>query len=170
MGDLHVREDNAETYRELFGEISREADVLVLAGDLTDLGKPKEAELLAQDLKAWYRQLCKRPCFHDEYLQAFNEPGTRLIDTDGKGVERITETGVVVRPPEATSAMMPTAAPTATPRASRHVREGECGCRVNFVVIMRSARTKTTSETVSTSIWVMARSGAPCRTKSTATP
>ena len=50
----------------------------------------------AQKLKAWYRQLCKRPCFHDEYLQAFNEPGTQLVDTDGKGVERITETGVVV--------------------------------------------------------------------------
>jgi cyclohexanone monooxygenase len=50
----------------------------------------------AQDLKAWYRQLCKRPCFHDEYLQSFNEPGTHLVDTDGKGVERITETGVVV--------------------------------------------------------------------------
>jgi cyclohexanone monooxygenase len=50
----------------------------------------------AQNLKAWYRQLCKRPCFHDEYLQAYNEPGTHLVDTDGKGVERITETGVVV--------------------------------------------------------------------------
>ncbi|MBS0410684.1 MAG: NAD(P)/FAD-dependent oxidoreductase [Proteobacteria bacterium] len=50
----------------------------------------------AQALKAWYRQLCKRPCFHDQYLQAFNTPGTHLIDTDGKGVERITERGVVV--------------------------------------------------------------------------
>ena len=50
----------------------------------------------AEKLKAWYRQLCKRPCFHDEYLQAFNEPGVRLIDTDGKGVERITEKGFVV--------------------------------------------------------------------------
>src|SRR6185437_15353962 len=50
----------------------------------------------ASKLKAWYRQLCKRPCFHDEYLQAFNNPSTRLVDTDGKGVERITETGVVV--------------------------------------------------------------------------
>ncbi|HXH57973.1 NAD(P)/FAD-dependent oxidoreductase [Iamia sp.] len=49
----------------------------------------------AQDLKAWYRQLCKRPCFHDEYLQAYNEPGTYLVDTDGQGVERVTETGVV---------------------------------------------------------------------------
>jgi cation diffusion facilitator CzcD-associated flavoprotein CzcO len=50
----------------------------------------------AAKLKAWYRQLCKRPCFHDAYLQAFNTPGTHLIDTDGKGVERITENGVVV--------------------------------------------------------------------------
>jgi Icc-related predicted phosphoesterase len=52
MGDLHIREDNAESYRELFGEISREANVLVLTGDLTDLGRVREAELLAQDLKA----------------------------------------------------------------------------------------------------------------------
>src|SRR6185312_14719294 len=50
----------------------------------------------AAKLKAWYRQLCKRPCFHDAYLQAFNAAGTHLIDTDGKGVERITENGVVV--------------------------------------------------------------------------
>ncbi|HTD49073.1 MAG TPA: NAD(P)/FAD-dependent oxidoreductase [Acidimicrobiia bacterium] len=48
----------------------------------------------AQALKAWYRQLCKRPCFHDEYLQAYNEPNCHLVDTDGKGVERIDETGV----------------------------------------------------------------------------
>ncbi|XOV89107.1 MAG: flavin-containing monooxygenase [Pseudomonadota bacterium] len=50
----------------------------------------------ADKLKAWYRQLCKRPCFHDDYLDAFNQPGTVLLDTDGKGVERITESGVVV--------------------------------------------------------------------------
>ncbi|MGE0287972.1 MAG: flavin-containing monooxygenase [Bradyrhizobium sp.] len=50
----------------------------------------------AARLKAWYRQLCKRPCFHDSYLQAFNKPGTHLVDTDGKGVEKITERGVVV--------------------------------------------------------------------------
>lgn len=50
----------------------------------------------AEALKAWYRQLCKRPCFHDEYLQAFNEPGARLVDTEGRGVEKITEKGVVV--------------------------------------------------------------------------
>ncbi|WP_337189093.1 NAD(P)/FAD-dependent oxidoreductase [Phenylobacterium sp.] len=46
-------------------------------------------------LKAWYRQLCKRPCFHDAYLQAFNNPNVTLVDTDGKGVERITAKGLV---------------------------------------------------------------------------
>ena len=50
----------------------------------------------AQNLKAWYRQLCKRPCFHDQYLQSFNIEGTHLIDTDGKGVEKITPRAVVV--------------------------------------------------------------------------
>ena len=50
----------------------------------------------AEALKPWYRQLCKRPCFHDEYLQSFNEPGVRLVDTDGQGVERIDATGVWV--------------------------------------------------------------------------
>ncbi|KQT32525.1 monooxygenase [Sphingomonas sp. Leaf412] len=50
----------------------------------------------AEGLKAWYRQLCKRPCFHDDYLAAFNRPGVQLVDTGGKGVERITERGFVV--------------------------------------------------------------------------
>ena len=50
----------------------------------------------ADALKPWFRQLCKRPCFHDQYLDAYNEPGTHLVHTDGRGVEEITETGVVV--------------------------------------------------------------------------
>ena len=50
----------------------------------------------AQNLKAWYRQLCKRPCFHDTFLGAFNTPTAHLVHTDGKGVEKITEAGVVV--------------------------------------------------------------------------
>ncbi len=50
----------------------------------------------ADKLKAWYGKNCKRVCFHDEYLPAFNLPNVQLVDTDGHGVERITETGVVV--------------------------------------------------------------------------
>ncbi|WP_395821479.1 flavin-containing monooxygenase [Archangium minus] len=51
----------------------------------------------AEALKPYYYQLCKRPCFHDEYLDTFNRPNVQLVDTDGKGVERITPTGVVVK-------------------------------------------------------------------------
>ena len=51
LGDLHVREDQPGVYRDLFAEISKQADVLVLTGDLTDLGKPREAELLVEDLR-----------------------------------------------------------------------------------------------------------------------
>jgi len=49
----------------------------------------------AEALKPWYRQFCKRPCFHDEYLPTYNLPNVQLVDTEGKGVDRITETGVV---------------------------------------------------------------------------
>ena len=47
-------------------------------------------------LKPWYNLMCKRPCFHDEYLAAFNRDNVTLVDTAGKGVERITEEGLVV--------------------------------------------------------------------------
>ncbi len=49
----------------------------------------------AEHLKPFYRQFCKRPCFHDDYLPAFNRDNVTLVDTDGQGVERITENGVV---------------------------------------------------------------------------
>jgi cation diffusion facilitator CzcD-associated flavoprotein CzcO len=49
----------------------------------------------ADALKPWYNQFCKRPCFHDEYLDTFNRPNVKLVDTKGNGVERITEKGVV---------------------------------------------------------------------------
>ena len=48
----------------------------------------------AQSLKAWYRQLCKRPCFHDDYLDTYNRSSVHLVDTNGQGVERIDATGV----------------------------------------------------------------------------
>jgi Icc-related predicted phosphoesterase len=52
LADLHVKDNPDASYRDLFSEISGAADVLVLAGDLTDLGKPNQAEHLAADLAA----------------------------------------------------------------------------------------------------------------------
>jgi cyclohexanone monooxygenase len=50
----------------------------------------------AEALKPWFSLFCKRPCFHDAYLQVFNQPNVTLVDTAGRGVEAITPTGVVV--------------------------------------------------------------------------
>lgn len=49
----------------------------------------------AEKLKPWYGLFCKRPCFHDDYLETFNSPTVHLIDTGGKGIDRIVETGIV---------------------------------------------------------------------------
>ena len=87
---------------------SQEGEALSLPDimDLANLEKMNELrariEALVEDpntseaLKPWYRMFCKRPCFHDQYLQTFNRNNVTLVDTEGQGVERITESGVVV--------------------------------------------------------------------------
>lgn len=52
IGDLHVQEANVQPYRELFTDMSAAADVIVLCGDLTNYGKVREAEILAEDIRA----------------------------------------------------------------------------------------------------------------------
>ncbi|MFE2829608.1 flavin-containing monooxygenase [Streptomyces mirabilis] len=55
-----------------------------------------EDERTARALKPYYRFLCKRPCFNDAYLPTFNRPNVTLVDvSDTKGVERITENGIM---------------------------------------------------------------------------
>lgn len=49
----------------------------------------------AERLKPWYNYLCKRPLYSDNFLQRFDRPNVHLVDTDGRGVERITASGVV---------------------------------------------------------------------------
>jgi cation diffusion facilitator CzcD-associated flavoprotein CzcO len=51
---------------------------------------PRTAEIL----KPYYRYLCKRPCFHDEFLGAFNNPNVTLVDCPG-GFDKVTEQGPV---------------------------------------------------------------------------
>ncbi len=67
---------------------------------IMELHRRRIEELVADPVKAnvlkpYYRYLCKRPCFHDEYLPAFNRPNVTLIDCPG-GIERISERGPVV--------------------------------------------------------------------------
>ncbi|KAJ7625627.1 hypothetical protein FB45DRAFT_921878 [Roridomyces roridus] len=49
----------------------------------------------AAKLKAWYPAWCKRPTFHDDYLPTFNQPNVTLVDTNGKGLDAVTEQGVM---------------------------------------------------------------------------
>ncbi|MDT5289762.1 MAG: hypothetical protein QOF88_4651, partial [Mycobacterium sp.] len=81
-------------------------EALVEQIEIADFAKMEEIRLrvdsivedpaTAEALKPYYKMMCKRPCFSDEYLPTFNRPNVTLVDTDGRGVERFTETGVVV--------------------------------------------------------------------------
>jgi uncharacterized protein len=52
IGDLHVAETSGGAWRELIAEISEQAEVLALCGDLTNRGAAREAEILADELSA----------------------------------------------------------------------------------------------------------------------
>lgn len=52
VGDLHVGETHDRPHRELFDRVHEDADVLCLAGDLTNFGKTREVEVLLEDLRA----------------------------------------------------------------------------------------------------------------------
>ncbi len=85
------------------GQIS--ADELAAATEMLDFEYMEETRALidqivtdpetAEKLKPWYRTFCKRPAFNDDYLATFNIPTVKLIDTKGRGPDRISENGVV---------------------------------------------------------------------------
>ena len=77
------------------GELMQLADLKKMEQVRARVDQEVADPAVAAALKPWYNQFCKRPCFHDEYLAAFNSPNVHLIDTQGKGVDRITETGIV---------------------------------------------------------------------------
>ncbi len=54
-----------------------------------------EDKATAEALKPWYMFMCKRPCFDDEYLPAYNRPNVHLVDTQGKGITEINARGPV---------------------------------------------------------------------------
>jgi cyclohexanone monooxygenase len=86
-------------------ELAQGPDERKLAAELADfewmdevrarIGEIVKDKATAEALKPWYGQMCKRPCFHDEYLPTFNRDNVTLVDTKGAGLDRITETGVV---------------------------------------------------------------------------
>ncbi len=86
--------------------LAMDMDEMMLRAEIADFQKMNELRKRVDDtvhetetaeaLKPWYRMFCKRPTFNDEYLETFNRPNVELVDvSDAKGVERITEKGVV---------------------------------------------------------------------------
>jgi len=52
VGDIHVRENDKGKWVEYFKEASRQADIMVICGDLTDTGDEGEAQILAEELRS----------------------------------------------------------------------------------------------------------------------
>ena len=86
--------------------VEGDPEELAFAAEVEDFRKMNEVRervdrtvkdpAIREALKPWYRQFCKRPTFNDEYLATFNRPNVHLVDvSERKGVDRITEQGVV---------------------------------------------------------------------------
>lgn len=71
------------------------ADVEIMEGVRSRIRASVQDPDTARRLLPYYRLMCKRPGFHDQYLGAFNRDNVTLVDTAGTGVERITPSGVV---------------------------------------------------------------------------
>src|SRR4051812_29261718 len=50
VGDLHCTKTSQGAFQPLFSRIADSADLLLIAGDLTDYGLPDEARVLAREL------------------------------------------------------------------------------------------------------------------------
>ncbi|MGX6509018.1 flavin-containing monooxygenase [Rhodococcus sp. SJ-2] len=81
---------------EEIGEFLFEADYRSMERVRARIDSVVTDKATAQALKPWYKRLCKRVGFHDEFLPTFNRDNVELVDTDGRGIERLTRDGVVV--------------------------------------------------------------------------
>ncbi len=93
---MMLAEENPDLSPEALAKSVETADFLKMEQIRARVEALVDDPATAEALKPYYRQFCKRPCFHDEYLQTFNRDNVTLVDTGGQGVERITEKGVVV--------------------------------------------------------------------------
>ena len=101
IGDLHVVEDDVAPYRQIFEEAAAEADVLVLCGDLTNFGKTKEAEILAEDISECdipvlgvlgnHDYECGQP---EEVERILHEGGMTVLDAQAVEIDGVGFAGV----------------------------------------------------------------------------
>jgi Icc-related predicted phosphoesterase len=101
IGDIHVRETSQNEYQELFQEISKNADVLGLCGDLTNLGLVKEAEVLAQELSHCTIPVVAVLGNHDyesgkenKIREVLINAGVSMLDVESKTIDNVGFAGV----------------------------------------------------------------------------
>jgi Icc-related predicted phosphoesterase len=92
VGDVHFGPDSKGTLRPHLAQLHREADVLVLAGDLTKIGHAHEAEVLARELEATETPIVAVLGNHDYHQE--QEPEIARI-LSGAGVQ-VLEGGAAV--------------------------------------------------------------------------
>ncbi len=95
LGGLVDMKPGADTSPEAFALAMEIADFKKMNQVRARVDATVEDPKTAEALKPWYRQFCKRPTFNDDYLPTFNRANVTLVDTKGKGVERITPAGLV---------------------------------------------------------------------------
>ena len=102
VSDIHYAKDSQGMLQPLFSQITESADVLILAGDLTDYGLAEEAKVLARDLTA----TVKIPIIavlgnHDfesnqeqEITHILRESGVKMLDGDTVEIHGVGFAGV----------------------------------------------------------------------------
>ena len=96
LGELLVGHDGADMSGEEMVLLAEIADFKKMNKTRARVDATIKNPAVAEALKPWYRPWCKRPTFNDDFLPTFNRANVTLVDTEGRGVERVSAKGVVV--------------------------------------------------------------------------
>lgn len=101
MSDVHYGKTSQGTLQSVFADVTKNADVLVLCGDLTDYGLPEEAQALAKDLTAVKIPIVAVLGNHDfesgnehEVAKALTDVGVAVLDGDAVEIAGVGFAGV----------------------------------------------------------------------------
>jgi Icc-related predicted phosphoesterase len=101
VGDLHCTRTSQGAFQTLFSRIAESAEVLLLAGDLTDYGLPEEARVLVKELAAVRMPTAAVLGNHDfesdkqdEVRQILTDAGVTVLDGDACELHGIGIAGV----------------------------------------------------------------------------
>jgi len=101
MSDVHYAKTSQGKLQQVFAQVTANADVLVLCGDLTDYGLPEEARVLAKDLSGVRIPIVGVLGNHDyeseqqdEVTKILTDAGMRVLDGDSTEIHGVGFAGV----------------------------------------------------------------------------